>query len=132
MNGFIEGNGYSASVTNPDDSAKHPGYRAYNKSTDFIDPSPSLLFVFLDEHADSINDGFMITDPTQNSTWEDMPASYHGQSCCFSFADGHNEIHKWRSGATCIPVTKTTLTKPPVGTDKEDNTWMKLHATAPL
>jgi prepilin-type processing-associated H-X9-DG protein len=29
--------------------------------------------------------------------WVDLPAKAHGNSCGFSFADGHSEIHKWMS-----------------------------------
>ena len=50
----------------------------------------------LDEHPDSINDGYFINSPSA-AAWQDIPASYHNGACGFSFADGHSEIKKWRS-----------------------------------
>jgi len=69
-------------------------------------PRPSNYFVTIDEHPDSINDGFFLNNPAQNgsSTWGDLPASYHNGACGIAFADGHSEIHKWFSGSTKLPV----------------------------
>jgi prepilin-type N-terminal cleavage/methylation domain-containing protein len=136
MNGFVEGGGFAGYKTGPANvSGKYAGYRAYNKITDILNPSPANLFVFLDEHPDSINDGFFITNPSSNTKWEDVPGSNHARSCGFSFADGHSEIHKWRVGTTVQPVLKSTASISAtitVGTDKTDVTWMQQHATAPL
>jgi prepilin-type N-terminal cleavage/methylation domain-containing protein/prepilin-type processing-associated H-X9-DG protein len=77
-------------------------YRQYLKQSDFR--QPSMVFVTLDEQADSINDGFFIVSRTAGS-WGDIPASYHGGAGSFSFADGHAEIHKWKSGTSIYPVT---------------------------
>ena len=65
---------------------------------------PSYLFVTLDEHPDSINDGFFQPFSTLASYqhWFDLPASYHDGACGFSFADGHSEIHHWKSKTITI------------------------------
>ena len=61
----------------------------------------ALLWVFLDEHPASINDGgFAVRMPnsaadTQSTGWVDFPAGFHGDSGAFSFMDGHAEIHRW-------------------------------------
>jgi prepilin-type N-terminal cleavage/methylation domain-containing protein/prepilin-type processing-associated H-X9-DG protein len=62
--------------------------------------SPVYMFVTLDEREDSINDGWYATDPDVLYQLIDYPASYHGHSCGFSFADGHSEIHKWLDSRT--------------------------------
>ena len=74
-------------------------------------PNPSNLFVTLDEHPDSINDGYLTVYANPDITkwspqnWNDLPASYHDGACGFSFADGHSEIHKWKSHVcTILPV----------------------------
>ena len=61
---------------------------------------PSMMFVFLDEREDSINDGWFATNP--ETTWNlvDYPAAYHGSAAGFAFADGHSEIHKWKDPRT--------------------------------
>lgn len=66
-------------------------------------PAPSQIFVFLDEHPDSINDGYFLNVPAQLQ-WIDLPASYHDGAGTFSFADGHVEIHKWVNGETRRPA----------------------------
>jgi prepilin-type N-terminal cleavage/methylation domain-containing protein/prepilin-type processing-associated H-X9-DG protein len=83
-------------------------YRQFLKSTDVL--NPVYFFVTLDEHPDSINDGYFLNnaDPAGLTVWGDLPASYHNGACGFTFADGHSEIHKWRSSATKLPVRFTS------------------------
>jgi prepilin-type N-terminal cleavage/methylation domain-containing protein len=69
-------------------------YQQYLKQAQVRRPAKTWLFV--DEHPDSINDGFFINNPTQNN-WQDLPASFHNGACGFSFSDGHSEIKKWLS-----------------------------------
>jgi prepilin-type N-terminal cleavage/methylation domain-containing protein/prepilin-type processing-associated H-X9-DG protein len=61
--------------------------------------SPSMTWLTLDEHPDSVNDAFWING-VDTGTWGDFPGSQHNGACGFSFADGHAEIKKWLSGAT--------------------------------
>ena len=75
-------------------------------------PRPSQIYLFLDEHPDSINDGYFDTGDQDDSTsWakaeSDVPASYHNGACGFSFCDGHSEIHKWMLNATVLPIKMT-------------------------
>ena len=93
---------------------------------------PSWFFVFLDEHPDSINDGFFdIGDVPETGTganaklnlgiagsFGDIPASFHNGAGSFSFADGHSEIHQWKDprqngnpgqGIKGVPVRFTQL-----------------------
>ena len=76
-------------------------YRQFLKVTQV--PRPSKTWLFLDEQADSINDGYFINNPGATS-WQDRPASYHNGACGFSFADAHSEIRKWKSEASKYPV----------------------------
>ena len=72
-------------------------YKQFLKQTQV--PRPTKTWLFIDEHADSINDGYYINNPTA-SAWQDLPASYHNGACGFSFADGHSEIRKWKSATS--------------------------------
>jgi len=102
-------------------------------------PNPSGLFVMLDEHPDSINDGFLRTDPHPNSAaWNDLPATYHNGACGFAFADGHSEIHKFKSTVcTILPVTypPTKPSWPPFSADPgagaADGLWVESRASVP-
>jgi len=69
---------------------------------------PALVFTFLDEREDSINDGAFLTDPDVLYQMVDFPGNYHGNGCSFVFADNHTELHRWRDPRT-MP-----LLKPPV------------------
>jgi prepilin-type N-terminal cleavage/methylation domain-containing protein/prepilin-type processing-associated H-X9-DG protein len=80
-------------------------YKVFRKTSDFLQPSE--IYVFLHEHANTIDDGWYIfcanNDPTERSQWENLPTSAHGNAGSFSFADGHSEIHKWLVGSTSPP-----------------------------
>jgi prepilin-type N-terminal cleavage/methylation domain-containing protein len=106
MNGFIEGGAYPRDHA-PDGSHWYAGWWSYQKMTDIVNPSPSKLWVFVDEHPDSINDGWTITNVNDPNSWTDLPASYHCGACGFSFADGHAEIKKWLEATTKVPVKMT-------------------------
>src|SRR5512139_2937013 len=88
-----------------------PEYTQFLKQTQC--PRPAKTWLVIDEHPDSINDGYFINNPSV-SNWQDIPASYHGGACGFSFADGHSEIRKWKSNSSiyarvlyAYPATKT-------------------------
>lgn len=84
---------YGANVNNP-------GYVQYFKLSQIA--QPSQIFVFIDEHPDSINDGYFLN--THNSgTWRDLPASFHGNGANLTFADGHAERKTWRTPSTQPP-----------------------------
>lgn len=97
-------------------------YRQFLKQSDF--PQPANTWVTVDEHPDSINDGFFIVDINATS-WGDTPASYHNGACGFSFADGHAEIHKWRSATSKYPVTFIFYTVPFDALGYLDFAWYK-------
>jgi prepilin-type N-terminal cleavage/methylation domain-containing protein/prepilin-type processing-associated H-X9-DG protein len=71
------------------------GYRQWLKLSQV--PRPSNYWVTIDEHPDSINDGYFLNNPGANpNNWGDYPATYHNGAGGLSFADGHSEIHKWK------------------------------------
>jgi prepilin-type N-terminal cleavage/methylation domain-containing protein/prepilin-type processing-associated H-X9-DG protein len=111
-----------------------PTYRIYIKETEMILPAPSDLWVFLDEDPDSINDGsFAVTIPASApaTSWIDVPAKLHGNSCGFSFADGHSEIHKWLSPGNIPTTSYTTLSKNGIPELSDpDIQWVAKHTTA--
>ena len=74
-------------------------YSIYVTESDMSRPSPANLWLFLDEHPDSINDGAFAVeevDITDNSaTWVDHASCLHDGACGFSFCDGHAIVRKW-------------------------------------
>ncbi len=84
-----------------------PTFRTYARGSDMTVPAPAMLWVFCDEHPDSINDAMLavqcaLVGPL--ATIIDYPASYHNSAAGFSFADGHSEIHKWTGNGIQPPV----------------------------
>jgi prepilin-type N-terminal cleavage/methylation domain-containing protein/prepilin-type processing-associated H-X9-DG protein len=82
------------------------------KLTELVKPGPAMVYVFLDEHPDSINDSLFVMlagRPPVAAEWRDLPSSLHCGGGNLSFVDGHSEIHKWLEknppNATVIPVT---------------------------
>lgn len=93
-------------------------YFSAKKAVDLSSPGPANIFVFLDEHADSINDLQFMVDPgyaVNQEKWRDFPASYHNGAGEFSFADGHSEIHKWHNTKTYATVQPVTMIAIPPG-----------------
>jgi prepilin-type N-terminal cleavage/methylation domain-containing protein/prepilin-type processing-associated H-X9-DG protein len=91
-----------------------PGdWKIYLKEGDMTRPAPAYLWLILDEHPDSINDGaFAIQmDPVTDSyaNWVDHASCLHGGACGFTFCDGHAVIHRWRD-----PDWKSVLRYPPL------------------
>jgi prepilin-type processing-associated H-X9-DG protein len=82
-------------------------YVQFNSLSDFT--SPSQVFVTLDEHPDSLNDGLceILVSDFNTNTWGDLPAAFHNGAGSFSFADGHAELHKWLDSKTRLPVTRS-------------------------
>jgi prepilin-type processing-associated H-X9-DG protein len=71
----------------------------------FSIPRPGDIFVFLDEHPDSIDDGYFLNiDDDWSPKWTDLPGSFHDGGANFSFADGHSEYHRWRNASTKQPA----------------------------
>jgi hypothetical protein len=82
------------------------GWKAYRKVNDITAPSPANLWLLIEQHPDSINDGRFAVDclnQKASARLVDFPANFHNRSCSVSFTDGHSEMHKWLSDFTVQP-----------------------------
>jgi prepilin-type N-terminal cleavage/methylation domain-containing protein/prepilin-type processing-associated H-X9-DG protein len=107
-------------------------YLLFVKQGEILNPAPSLAWVFIDEHADSINDGFFRVAMNVTTSWDDLPASYHGESGALAFADGHAEIKRWTdSSIRDRPVTKVSTSglNPPANPNT-DLLWLQARTTS--
>jgi prepilin-type N-terminal cleavage/methylation domain-containing protein/prepilin-type processing-associated H-X9-DG protein len=108
-------------------NVNNPGYVQFFSLASI--PHPTAIFVFLDEHPDSINDGYFINRAyyaPSAAEWLDLPASYHNGAAEFSFADGHAESHRWRSGKTLRPPLPDSASLPMAisGSERADLDWV--------
>jgi prepilin-type N-terminal cleavage/methylation domain-containing protein/prepilin-type processing-associated H-X9-DG protein len=108
------------------------GSRGYVKQTDLVLPTPPNIFVFVDEHPDSINDGCLVMHGTSGiNEFYDLPASLHNGTCNFAYADGHSANHKWMNRLTLQPVKQATYDDANTLGDTNDVIWLLQHATGP-
>lgn len=115
MNALV-GNAGDISISGFNTNA--PDYTQFFKLVQI--PQPSEIFVFLDEHPDSIDDGYFVerVPPEEESyaynksyenysgdsdQWLDLPATYHNRATAMSYADGHSALHRWTQPGTYRP-----------------------------
>ena len=86
----------------------------------------SQVFVFIDEHEQSINDGVFgirglaatfpeLTPGPDWNSWGDLPADRHSRGCNLSLADGRVEHFRWKA-----PKNFKQFDQPAVGLDLQD------------
>jgi len=86
--------------------------------------NPSGIFVFLDEHCDTINDGFFV-NRLEEYLWGNLPGSYHNRGLSLSFADGHVETHRWLVPGTVRPPVQGGVSGILYATPTTDFDWLK-------
>jgi prepilin-type processing-associated H-X9-DG protein len=90
--------------------------------------NPSGIFVFLDEHCDTINDGFFV-NRLEEYQWGNLPGSYHNGGLSLSFADGHLETHHWQVAGTVRPPVKGGVGGTIPATPPTDFEWLKQRSS---
>jgi len=97
----------------------NPGYPPNMKFAQITRPPPARALAFVEESELSIDDGFFFIwlpkiDGTPNDMWGNLPAlrRHNNNGTCFSFADGHAEIWRWRDPRTTHPNTKPNDAQP--------------------
>ena len=93
------------------------------RMSDLLIPGAAETIVFMEEHADSINDAAFF--PPYPDLFVDLPASHHGRAGTFSFADGHVWIRRWASARTVQPVRFISTGGGPVPSGDPDIAWVR-------
>ena len=111
------------------------------KLSDLTGPGPSDVWVFIDEHENSINDAHYLAFGDflnhKNQPWVDAPSGRHGNAAGVVFADGHSEIHKWKTPGLSSRVLNPDGSMPrklpviPGPSAVQDWAWTTNHA-API
>jgi prepilin-type N-terminal cleavage/methylation domain-containing protein/prepilin-type processing-associated H-X9-DG protein len=82
---------------------------SFYKMSDFRRVSPAGIWVLLEEHSHTIDDGrFEVMWPANEGAenWTGYPATRHGRAGPVSFADGHVEVRKWVEASTIPNLRK--------------------------
>lgn len=104
----------------------NPQLVQFFRSSDISDPSGT--YVFLDEHPDTLNDGFFM-NRWDDFRWGNLPASYHNGAANLSFADGHVESHRWLLEDTRRPAVQGGAGGTFVPAGRADYDWLKDHSS---
>ena len=111
-------NGYNSFLAIPGAPPSMNHLPAWEKFSEIRRPTPSQLFVFIDEHPDTLLDaqfGNPAGLPYFPQIWFDMPADRHNQGGHLSFADGHAERWKWK-----VAKVVNYLGQPPTAAEMPD------------
>jgi prepilin-type N-terminal cleavage/methylation domain-containing protein/prepilin-type processing-associated H-X9-DG protein len=108
-------------------------YTNPNKLSSIVNPTPANAFVFIDERADSINDGFFTVEMVStnaNATLGNIPASYHNGRSAITFADGHADLHRWLDPRTEPPLNPYMMQGATFAPNDPDVAWIQQHCSA--
>lgn len=108
-------------------------YRTYFRTAQITDPSPSMLYVLLDEHPGSINAGGFANQMVESPSAAriiDFPASYHNGAAGLSFADGHAEIRKWVDSRTKVRSKNELIPLNIASPNNQDMIWLSDRTSA--
>ena len=89
MNGWM-GSRYMETNSRP------AGFRTFVRETELAAARPSSLWVLLDEHELSIDDGWFLVTMDDSRPFANYPATRHQHAYGVNFADGHVESMKLR------------------------------------
>jgi prepilin-type N-terminal cleavage/methylation domain-containing protein/prepilin-type processing-associated H-X9-DG protein len=107
----------------------NPNLVQFLKMTQF--PGPANFYVFIEEHPDTINDGYFMNrwDVIQ---WGNLPASWHNSAANISWADGHVERHRWIPNTVRPPVQGGVGSSGFVPSPPTDYLWLRERTSVKL
>jgi prepilin-type processing-associated H-X9-DG protein/prepilin-type N-terminal cleavage/methylation domain-containing protein len=122
--------GDAGEITQSGVNTNNPNYIQFFKLSAV--PVATRIFVFMEEHPDTITDGYFLNKAYPRE-WIRLPASWHNGGANISFADGHAELHPWQDASTKPPAssdgaTDVVLTSLPSG-QQTDFEWVIAHMT---
>ena len=123
--------GDAGDITQSGVNINNPDYFQFFKISSI--PRTAQIFVFVEEHPDTISDGYFLNKAYYNE-WIRLPASYHNGGANFSYADGHAELHHWQDASTKPPAQPDAApvftTLPP--DERGDLNWIIAHMSVEL
>jgi prepilin-type N-terminal cleavage/methylation domain-containing protein/prepilin-type processing-associated H-X9-DG protein len=104
-------------------NTNNPHYKQFLRLGDVT--NPSTIFSFIEEHPDSIDDGYFL-NRFYSTKWNDLPASYHAGGANLAYVDGHAEWRRWRFASTKRPPRPDAANLPMQipGEEMGDFSWL--------
>jgi prepilin-type N-terminal cleavage/methylation domain-containing protein len=93
MNGWV-GSRYMETYS------RESGFRTFVRDSEIAAARPAALWVMIDEHELSIDDGWFLVTMDDSRPFENLPANRHAHGYGLNFADGHVEKYKLREAAS--------------------------------
>lgn len=93
MNGWI-GSRYMDSLQ------RNSGFKTFVRDTDLAAAKPARLWLLVEEHEASIDDGWFLVTMDDSRPFASFPAVRHAQGAGVSYADGHAELFRYTDPAT--------------------------------
>lgn len=136
-NSAVTGQWLASANNTPDDC--QTAWRTYAKFSDMYIPGPAMIWVFIDENPNTIDDGAFAVQMANSTQFLELPSSFHNNACAVSFADGHAEIHQWQGSVCCQSYIPGDYDSPPLvrevrGDDAaslSDLAWLQQRTSAP-
>jgi type II secretory pathway pseudopilin PulG len=103
-------------------------FRIFLKDKDLAAGMPSAIWVHVDEHVETLDDGWFPVTMNNSQPFAKLLATRHQNAYNLDFADGHAETYRLRSAVTHIPETQSeAFLEPSLPEFSPDNTdWIKL------
>lgn len=125
MNAMV---GHAGMFLTASGNTNNPSYHQYRKLGEFT--SASEIFIFIEEHPDSINDGYFL-NRASSYEWNDLPASFHNGAANLAYGDGHAEAHRWNDSSTKKPARPDTADLPfAIGPDERNDYYWLIKRTS--
>jgi len=117
----------------PNPAVPSPTYHKFVKTSELgVSMPPHNAFIFAEESMLTLNDGYL-SIYMSGAQMDDMPGSYHDGSGSFSYADGHVELRRWKTGdfkkKVVSGIRLGTGFVPAGGANNEDLIWLRLHTS---
>jgi prepilin-type N-terminal cleavage/methylation domain-containing protein len=112
MNGWL---GSRCMATYPGQS----GYRTFIRENEFTSVSPAAVWAIIDEHEQSIDDGWFLVTMDDSQPFASYPASRHLRGYGWNFADGHAAKSPLRDPNTPLAPTGKMI-------DPKNTDWLQL------
>ncbi|HTA29234.1 MAG TPA: prepilin-type N-terminal cleavage/methylation domain-containing protein [Candidatus Cybelea sp.] len=103
-------------------------YRVFLKEKDLAAGMPSSIWVLIDEHVATLDDGWFLVTMNDSRPFAELPANRHQNAYNLTFADGHAESYHLRSAVTQLRESQALAfaVAPPLQISITNTDWMKL------